>query len=305
MIFLENILVNIGIMIILAVSLNFIVGITGILSLGHYAFFGIGGYSGLILSYYAHILGIVNYIPGFIVFFLIIIISGFIAGFFSFILSFPVLRLKGDYLAVATLGFNEVFKVLIENFEFVGGAKGYSLYIRLGNKEPLFSTNIVWVYIFVVFTLLFILKIMRSSYGLKFFAIRDDELASESIGIDISKYKTLSFVIGSTFAGFAGVLFVMYDRFYAIPKDFSFLEGILVLLMIVFGGLGSVLGSIIGAVSLTLLLQIIKIIPGVSSFQVLFYSVTLIFIMIFRPLGIGIKDFDLNKILNKVFKKEI
>ncbi|HOJ50877.1 MAG TPA: branched-chain amino acid ABC transporter permease [Spirochaetota bacterium] len=303
MIFFENILVNIGIMIILATSLNLIVGITGILSLGHYAFFGIGAYSSILLTFYLHSMQIINYIPSFVLFFLVIIFGGIIAGFFSYIISYPVLKLKGDYLAVATLGFNEIFKSLMENIDFFGGAKGYSLYTKLGNTEPYFKTNLIWVYIFVVLTIFIIVRIMKSNYGRVLLAIRDDEIASESVGINIAKYKTLSFVIGSVMAGFAGVLFVMYDRFYATPKDFSFLEGISVLLMVVFGGLGSITGSVIGAITLTLILQLIKIIPFLSRHQILFYSFLLILMMILKPQGLFGRLDTTQNFINKIFKK--
>lgn len=286
MIFLEGLLANIGIMMILAVSLNLINGITGMLSLGHYAFFGIGSYFGAYLTVLAHKTGILNFIPGWIVFPVIILLGGGIALLLGLLIGAPTLRLKGDYLAIATLGFNEIFKVVIENLDFLGGPKGYSIYNELNHQPPAFQTNLLWIYLFVAFSIYLIHRIMNSFQGRNLLAIREDEIAAESMGIQIARYKVFAFAVGSFLAGIAGVLFVMYDKFYANPKEFSFLEGIPVLLMIVMGGLGSMTGAVMGAVSLTLLLQALKLIPGVANQPVLFYSGLLIVMMILRPQGI-------------------
>ena len=288
-----------GIMIILAVSLNIINGITGMLSLGHYAFFGIGGYLGAFLTVQFHKWGLVNSITEIPLFLLIIIISGVLASLAGLMISGPTLRLKGDYLAIATLGFNEIFKIIIENMDFLGGPKGYSIYTELGNRPPDFRSNLIWIYLFVFLAIYVTRQVMRSVIGRNLLSIREDEIAAESMGINTSKFKITAFLIGSFFAGIAGILFVMYDKFYANPRDFGFLEGIPVLLMITLGGLGSTTGAVMGAVFLTVLLQLLKLVPGISSQPVLFYALLLILIMILRPSGImsrkELADLDIYK----------
>lgn len=272
-------------MIILAVSLNLINGITGMLSLGHYAFFGIGGYFGAFMTVQVHKLGIVNGVTGLPIFLMIIILSGLAASLAGLVISGPSLRLKGDYLAIATLGFNEILKIIIENLDFLGGPKGYSIYSELGNRPPLFRSGITWIYLFVVISIFVITRIMKSVHGRNFLSIREDEIAAEAMGINVAKFKILAFLVGSFLAGTAGVLFVMYDKFYANPRDFGFIEGIPVLLMIVLGGLGSTTGAVLGAVTLTLLLQLLKLIPGISNQPVLVYAMLLVIMMILRPAG--------------------
>ncbi len=285
LVFLENITAIAGIMIILAVSLNLINGITGMLSLGHYAFFGIGGYFGAFMTVQVHKLGIVNGVTGLPIFLMIIILSGLAASLAGLVISGPSLRLKGDYLAIATLGFNEILKIIIENLDFLGGPKGYSIYSELGNRPPLFRSGITWIYLFVVISIFVITRIMKSVHGRNFLSIREDEIAAEAMGINVAKFKILAFLVGSFLAGTAGVLFVMYDKFYANPRDFGFIEGIPVLLMIVLGGLGSTTGAVLGAVTLTLLLQLLKLIPGISNQPVLVYAMLLVIMMILRPAG--------------------
>lgn len=284
--FLENIAAITGIMIILAVSLNIINGITGMLSLGHYAFFGIGGYLGAFLTVQVHRWGLVNGATGIPLFFCIIMTSGLLACCAGLVISGPTLRLRGDYLAIATLGFNEIFKIIIENIDLLGGPKGYSIYSELGNRPPEFRSNLIWIYLFVIISIFVVHRIMKSVIGRNLLSIREDETAAESMGINTSKYKIIAFLIGSFLAGTAGILFVMYDKFYANPRDFGFLEGIPVLLMITMGGLGSTTGAVMGAVFLTVLLQFLKLVPGISSQPVLVYAALLILIMILRPTGI-------------------
>jgi branched-chain amino acid transport system permease protein len=257
----------------------------------------------------AHKAGIVPAIPGFLVFFLIILLGGCIASLLGIVIGAPTLRLRGDYLAIATLGFNEIFKVSMENMQFLGGAKGYSIYNQLGNQPPLFQSNLIWIYLFVVISIYVIYRIMKSFFGRNLLSIREDEIASESMGINISKYKVFSFVVGSFLAGAAGVLYVMYDRFYASPKDFGFLEGIPILLMIVLGGLGSMTGAVLGAVLLTVLLQFLKLVPGLSAQPVLIYALLLIVMMVLKPSGFlgrkEIADFEFYKKFMKQIKNKL
>lgn len=291
--FIENLLVNIGIMIILAVSLNLINGITGMLSLGHYAFFGIGAYAGAYFTTLMHTWGIVQVLPEplkWVLFIVIIFIGGLIASLLGLLIGAPTLRLRGDYLAIATLGFNEIFKIVVQNLDFLGGPKGYNITEKLPGAlkyhTPLFKTNLIWILIFVIFTIFVVYRIMKSYYGRNLLSIREDEIAAEAMGIKVSKYKIFAFLVGSFLAGLAGVLFVMYDRFYINPSDFGFDLGIPILLMIVLGGLGSMSGAVLGAVLLTVVQEILKMIPGISSQYFLVYALLLIVIMVVRPQGL-------------------
>lgn len=254
--------------IILAVSLNLINGFTGQLSLGHAGFMAVGAYASVILSKF---LGL----P-----FIVAILGAFLAAAIAgFIIGVPTLRLKGDYLAIATLGFGEIIRVVLQNIDYVNGPAGISGITKI--------TNWPWLFGIAVLTIIVIQNIINSSYGRAIISVREDEIASELMGINTTKYKVLAFVIGAAFAGVAGALYGHY--FYIIkPETFNFLKSFDILVMVVLGGLGSTSGAIIAAIFITVLTAVLQSFPEV---RMVIYSLILIIIMIYRPQGLmGTKE---------------
>lgn len=274
--FYELNLILIGINIILAVSLNLIIGFTGQLAIGHAGFMAVGGYTAAILT-----VKLDQPFP------LAILAGAILAAVIGFLIGLPTLRLKGDYLAIATLGFGEIIKVLLINFEYVGGASGFHGIPHI--------TTWTWVFFLTVFTVVFIRNFINSAPGRACISVREDEIAAETMGINTTKYKVWAFTIGAFFAGTAGALFAHY--FYILqPNNFGFLRSVDYLVMVVFGGLGSITGSIVAAVLLTVLNAALQ---SVAELRMVFYSVLLVAIMIFRPQGLlGNKEFSL-----KLFKR--
>lgn len=261
--YIELNIVLIGINIILAVSLNLIVGFTGLFSLGHAAFMSVGAYTSAILTR--------NFGAPFIV---AILVSGLIASLAGILIGIPTLRLKGDYLAIATLGFGEIVRVLALNNEYIGGAIGF-------NDIPKY-TNWTYIFLMVVLTVLFISNFIKSSHGRACISVRENEIASEAMGINTTFYKVLAFAIGAFFAGIAGSLYANYFYFIK-PDSFAFMKSIDILVMVVFGGLGSVSGSIVGAIALTVISTLLQSIPDL---RMVIYAVILFLIMLFRPQGL-------------------
>lgn len=273
----------IGINIILAVSLNLINGFTGQFSLGHAGFMALGAYaSAAVTSIYGK-----DFVFGILAAAVITAIAGLIIGI-------PTLRLKGDYLAIATLGFAEIIKVLLENYEKFGGAAGIS--------DIPFYTTWPWLYFSVIITIVLISNFIKSYQGRACIAIREDEIAAEAMGVNTTYYKVLAFVIGATFAGIAGALYA--NRIYYIkPGDFSFMKSIDILVMVVFGGIGSVSGAVVG----TLILAVISTaLQDAMEYRMLIYAFILAIIMIYRPQGIlGKNGFkSIKRRVRKLFKKE-
>ena len=268
-------IVLIGINIILSVSLNLINGYTGQFSIGHAGFLAVGAYVGAIFTVKLEY-------P-----FEVALIAGTIAAaFLGCLIGIPTLRLNGDYLAIATLGLGEIIRISILNIDYVGGASGFMGIPRI--------TNFAWAFWIAVLIMYIIKNFKNSSYGRACLAIRENEIAAETMGIDTTKYKVMAFTIGAAFAGTAGVLFSHY--FYiAHPASFTFMRSFDILTMVVLGGLGSMSGAITGAVLLT----------GISAFlaeypewRMVIYSITLIVLMLYRPQGLfGNKELSL-----KMFK---
>ncbi|ABP67526.1 inner-membrane translocator [Caldicellulosiruptor saccharolyticus DSM 8903] len=262
--------------IILAVSLNLINGITGQFSLGHAGFMAIGAYTTAVLT------TLEKPFP----FYLTVLISGLLAMCCGLIIGLPVLRLKGDYLAIATLGFGEIIRVIIQNIDYLGGASGIS-------DIP---QGIDWTGYFVitVITVVVILNIINSSFGRAMIAIREDEIAAEAMGINTTLYKVLAFMIGAFFAGVAGSVYSGSFGFIQ-PDMFNFFKSIDILVIVVLGGLGSISGSIISAIVLTIISALLQNYPEV---RMILYSLILIVIMLFRPQGLlGTKEIKLSKII--------
>ena len=196
------------------------------------------------------------------------------AGLLGLLIGLPTLRLSGDYLAIATLGLGEIIRITILNINYIGGASGFMGIPRY--------TNFAWVFFVCLFVLFFIKNFINSSHGRACISIRENEVAAEAMGIDTTKYKVLAFTLGAAFAGVAGALFAHY--FYVIhPASFTFISSFNYLTMVVLGGLGSITGSIAGAVILTFISAALASWP---EWRMIIYSVMLIILMLYRPQGL-------------------
>lgn len=253
-------IVSIGINIILAVSLNLITGFTGQFSLGHAAFMAIGAYtSGIITAK----LGL-PFIVGIIAAALVAAIAGLLIGI-------PTLRLKGDYLAIATLGFGEIVRIIGLNWDYVGGAMGL-------NDIPRY-TNWTWLFAFIVITIVIISNFINSYNGRAVISIKEDEIASTSMGVNASYYKVLVFSMGAFFAGIAGALYANYFYFIK-PDSFGFMKSVDILVIVVLGGLGNIKGSVISAIALSLISLSLQ---GMASLRMVIYAVILFVMMVYKP----------------------
>ena len=254
--------------VIMALSLNLVTGFAGQLSLGHAAFMGIGAYT-------AGILTSVYQVP----FLAALAAGGLSAAFFGLLVGLPTLRLKGDYLAIATLGFGEIIRVTILNMKITGGAFG----LRGISKE----TNLAISVAAVVLTYFTLKRLMKSRFGRAITAIREDEVAAQAMGIDITQYKVLAFVIGASWAGIAGGLFAHWFR-YLNPSSFAFGKSVEILSMVVMGGMGSLEGPVLGAAVLTYAPELLRGASDfVSQYRMLFYGALLVIMMLVRPQGLA------------------
>ncbi|WP_459910217.1 branched-chain amino acid ABC transporter permease [Desulfotomaculum defluvii] len=275
-------LILIGINIILAVSLNLINGFNGQFSIGHAGFMAIGAYGAAIITLKAQL-------P----FPVALLVGAVLAGLFGILVGLPTLRLRGDYLAIATLGFGEIIRGLIVNIDYIGGAYGLSGIPKLANWT--------WIFWLTVLTVVIINNFINSTHGRATISIRENEIAAEAMGINTTKYKVMAFTIGSFFAGLAGGLQAHY--FYTIqPNTFNFLKSFDILVMVVLGGQGSLTGSIISAIVLTIISASLQ---SFAEIRLVIYALLLIIIMIFRPQGLmGTKEFSLNMFSKKTKDKE-
>ena len=276
-----QILQQIGINIILAVGLNLIVGFSGQFSLGHAGFMAIGAYAAAIIG---------SKSATYPAFFAAMVLGAVIAGTVALIVGIPTLRLKGDYLAIATLGVSEIIRILIINGgDLTNGAAGI-----LG--IPAF-TNWQMVYFFVVITTILTINFLRSPIGRATLSVREDEIAAESVGVNTTKIKVVAFVFGAITASIAGSLQAGFIGS-VVPKDYTFINSINVLIIVVFGGLGSMTGTIVAAILLGILNMVLQ---NVASIRMIIYSLALILVMIFRPGGL-LGTWELS--LSHFFKKD-
>ena len=276
-------LYNICINIILAVSLNLIIGICGQFSLGHAGFMCIGAYSAAIM---------VKSMPNMGGFAIGIVIGLIISAIAALIVSIPTLRLRGDYLAIATLGFSEIIRIVVLNMEITNGAAGITGIPQLTSWPLLF--------IVMVLSIMIVTNFGRSRQGRACISIREDEIASEAMGVNTTKYKTLAFVIGAMLASVAGALYAC--NFFVIQPDlFNFNKSIDILVMVVFGGMGSITGSLIAAIFIGILNTVLQ---SFSSIRMIIYGLALVGIMIFRPGGLlGTKEFTFSALFKRRKKK--
>jgi len=273
------------IFVILACTLNLINGITGQFSLGHMGFAAVGAYvSGtlttIIFKLSPHAFG------DNLMFLGAIVLGGIGAAVVGFLIGFPSLRLKGDYLAIVTLGFGEIIRTILNNIAYVGGPRGL-----LG--IPKFS-NFTVIFLFTFFTMVLLRNLVQSSHGRAMLSIRENELASELAGVDTTKYKVLGFVVGAFFAGIAGGLLAHLLQI-AHPTQYGFYASSILLIMVYAGGMGSLTGSMLAAFSLTFLTEGLRVgidwlrdsvgIPIGTEWTMVIYALLLIFIMLFKTEG--------------------
>jgi len=276
--YIYRVLVLCSINVILALSLNLVNGITGQFSIGHAGFMAVGAYASAAYTVYAVpvMLGDKATAGGWVTaaaFLLAILVGGLVSAAAGFLVGLPSMRLRGDYLAIVTLGFGEIIRVAILNIDAVGGARGFA-----GVPQ---RTNLAWVLGGAWATFALIRNLMRSYHGRALLAIREDEIAAEALGVPTTRYKVTAFVIGAFFAGVAGALFSHYT--YLHTNSFTFMKSIEVIIMVVLGGMGSLTGSILGATLLTTLPELLRF---ASTERLIIYSLLLILLMIARPQGI-------------------
>ena len=287
-----QVIIFIGINVTLATSLNLINGYTGQFSLGHAGFMAIGAYASAYLSK-EHSAGFFNALGGVsalsiaLLFAGVLFAGGVAAAIAGLIVGVPSLRLKGDYLAIVTLGFGEIIRVLIQNMDAVGGPRGYS---GIAGYTTLF-----WTFAVAALTIYIIVSMIDSTYGRGFLTVRDDEIAAEAIGINTTRYKVTAFVLGAFFAGVAGGLYA-HTTTYINPSGFDFQLSVQIVIMVILGGMGSTAGVAFAAVLLTVLLEYLRFVAGyewlpdilrrIASNRMIIFSLVLIALMLLRPQGL-------------------
>ncbi|MEN6434542.1 MAG: branched-chain amino acid ABC transporter permease [Anaerolineaceae bacterium] len=275
----QHILIIIGINVISALGLHIITGLTGQFSLAHATFAGIGAYTSALLTLNSNVPFPVALLAGVV-----------LAGIASALVGYPSLRLRGDYLAIATLGFGEVFRVSMLNFKFTNGA--------LGLHGILQMTNLYWVAGGVAICIFLTYMMTKSRTGRILTAIREDELIAESFGVNLGKYKVFAFVMGGCFAGLAGGFYAHYLLFVN-PTDFGVMKSVDILLYIIIGGLGTIPGVLVGTALLTGLPELLR---PFAQYRMLAYGIGLVLIMVYRPSGL-LGSVDSGSVLYKAYQR--
>ena len=273
-----GVVIDVGIAIILATSLNLINGHTGQFSLGHAGFMAVGGFFSAWLS-----LSVGETANAFWFFPFALIAGGLLAAITGLLVGVPSLRLKGDYLAIVTLGFGEIIRVVAQNTEAIGAASGLKGIPKL--------TNLGWTFGFAAITVYAITALVNSTYGRGFIAVHDDEIAAESNGVDTTRTKVTAFVTGAFFAGIAGGLYAHHKQFLS-PTAFDWLKSIDIVVMVILGGMGRTVGVITAAILLTLMPEILR---DFSEYRMIVYSLIIILLMILRPAGLFSFNFKRRK----------
>ncbi|SDU53769.1 branched-chain amino acid transport system permease protein [Desulfobacula phenolica] len=273
-----NIMISALIYVMLGLGLNIVIGLAGLLDLGYVAFFAVGAYSYALLNYHYGL-----------IFWIALPLGGILALIFGVILGYPVLRLRGDYLAIVTLGFGEIIRLVLENWnDFSFGPSGISNI----PKPPLFgvdlslSGSIIYLYYIIVglviFTIFVINRLENSRIGRAWIALKDDEIACQAMGIDKAKTKLRAFGLGAMWAGMGGVIFAAKTTFIN-PASFTIWESVIILCTVVLGGMGSITGVISGALLLILLPEYLR---AFAEFRMIIFGAVLVLMMVFRPEGI-------------------
>ena len=273
-----NIMTTALMYVVLGLGLNIVVGVAGLLDLGYVAFYAVGAYSYALLNFHFG-LGFWAVLP----------IGGLFAAFLGVILGFPVLRLRGDYLAIVTLGFGEIIRLILENWnDFSQGPSGIANIPRPGffGMEMSFASGITYIYYIVValviITIFVVNRLQNSRLGRAWLALREDEIACQAMGIDKTKTKLIAFSLGAFWAGFVGVIFAAKTTFVN-PASFTFLESAIILSIVVLGGMGSIVGVIFGALILILMPEYLR---ALSEYRMLAFGGILVVMMVFKPDGI-------------------
>lgn len=262
----RSLLVPVCINVILAVSLNLTTGFLGELTLGHAGFMSVGAYTGAIITMNLNL-------PMAVEFPIALIAGGIMAAIFGVIIGVPVLRLHGDYLAIVTLAFGEIIKSIFTSLKVTNGAMGLSGIELHANYK-----HFTFVFLLVVITIFAIKNMVNSRQGRAICSIRDNYIAAEAVGIAVSKFKVMAFVVAAFFAGIAGVIFG-HNVGYLKPTTFDYNKSIEILVIVVLGGMGSIKGSVIAAVILTILPELLR---STDEFRMLLYAIVLIAMMIFN-----------------------
>jgi len=273
-----NIMITALMYVVLGLGLNIVVGVAGLLDLGYVAFYAVGAYTYALLHLHFG-LGFWTVLP----------LGGLLAASFGIMLGFPVLRLRGDYLAIVTLGFGEIIRLILENWnDFSHGPSGISNIPRPGffGMEMTLNQSISYLYYLmiamVIFTIFVVNRLQNSRIGRAWFALREDEIACQAMGIDKTRTKLTAFALGAFWAGMVGVIFAAKTTFIN-PASFTFLESAIILCIVVLGGMGSIIGVIIGALVLILMPEYLR---AFSEYRMLIFGAVLVMMMIFRPQGI-------------------
>lgn len=269
-----------GIFMIAAFGLNLILGFTGQLTMGHAAFMSIGAYFSAVMTQNFNAPFAISLLVG-------VIAAGIIAG----LIGYPILRLRGDYLAICTLGFGEIVKVVIQNIDYVGGARGMT-------SIPVKSSFMI-IFFCAVACFSLLRNLIGTTKGRAIKAIREDEIASEAMGINPTTYKMTAFILGSAMAGLAGGLYAHFNTFID-PVTFNYSKSFDMITYVVLGGMGSLSGTVVGTLLLVILPESLR---ALAEYRMLIYAVMLVSLMIFRPSGIlGTKEITVKSIVN-LFKK--
>lgn len=299
--FYTKLLLDAGIAVVLAVSLNIVNGYTGQFSLGHAAFMAAGGYTAGAIVYYGSFLlwhspalrpGLLD--GGYALFAVACLAGGCVAALLGYLVGLPSLRLRGDYLAIVTLGFGEIVRVLLQRSGPVKltlaeveqaswGTLATSLGGALGFTGLPFYTNLFAVWTVATVALVVAYRLKYSSLGRAFLAIREDEIAAEAMGVPVARYKVRAFVIAAFFAGIAGGLFAHEVGVTLSPRELGFMKSIEIVIMVVLGGMGSISGAFAAAVTLSVLPEVLR---GFADYRLIVYALLLISIMILRPQGL-------------------
>lgn len=273
-----NVMVTALMYVVLGLGLNIVVGVAGLLDLGYVAFYAVGAYSYALLNLHFD-LG----------FWMVLPIGAILGAFLGILLGFPVLRLRGDYLAIVTLGFGEIIRLILENWnEFSQGPSGIANIDRPGffGIDLDLDQSITYLYylmiLMVIFTIFVVNRLQNSRLGRAWLALREDEIACQAMGIDKTKTKLTAFALGATWAGMVGVIFAAKTTFIN-PSSFTFLESAIILAIVVLGGMGSILGVILGALFLILLPEYLR---ALSDYRMLAFGIIMVSMMVFRPQGL-------------------
>ncbi|MDP2848693.1 MAG: branched-chain amino acid ABC transporter permease [Humidesulfovibrio sp.] len=273
-----NILISALIYVVLGLGLNITVGLAGLLDLGYVAFYAVGAYAYALLNHHFQ-LGFWTVLP----------LGAILGAFFGILLGFPVLRLRGDYLAIVTLGFGQIVRLVLENWSaFSNGPAGISNISRPGLFGVTYGVDQATTYIYyimlalVVLTIFVTARLKDSRIGRAWLALREDEIACQAMGIDNTRAKLMAFALGATLASLMGVVFAAKTT-YINPASFTFMESAMILAIVVLGGMGSVLGVILGAFLLILLPEYMR---AFSEYRMLIFGATMILVMVFRPQGL-------------------